>query len=318
MKRTSLALALILCSVVLTADVSAQPILNRVEQLLRNQAASAKSAEPGEAAEPGYLGVIADDRQEGGRGVRVLEVVPDGPAAKGGLRQGDLITAINGQSVRVMDDMASAVERASAGAKLTIMIDRGGAPRQQEVTLGRRPASQPIGKIPESLPEPNAPAASTTAPGPRLGVRSLPVSEEVQRQNNLSTSDGAMIISVTVGSPADRAGIPLGAVITAVDGKAIQGPSDLSNAIRTSGDDLELTFVLRGQEVRKSVSLAASAPSLDAPKLELRGRPLSQPAPGQSEPSEEASATVAELQARIRTLEERLEKLEAALSGERK
>lgn len=320
MKRISIALATALWGVILSAPSSAQPILNRVEQLLRNQAAAAQNPaapQAAEAAEPGYLGVIADDRLDGGRGVRVLEVAGGGPAANGGVQNGDLITAINGQSVRVMEDMARALERLTAGTRLTITVERAGKPSQQEITLGRRPRSQPIGKIPENLPEPSPSSTDATPPGPRLGVRSLPVSEDAQRQNNLPNANGATVISVTVGSPADRAEIPLGAVITAVNDKPIASPQELAAAVRASGDDVELTMTLRGQELRKRVSLAAKAPSNNAPKLELRGKPPSPPdadPPAFPKPNDD----VAELAAQIQKLEQRIEKLEAAILRERK
>ena len=56
--------------------------------------------------EPGYLGIVADDRQEQGKGVRILDVVEGGPAAQGGLTKNDLITAIDTTPIRSMDEMA--------------------------------------------------------------------------------------------------------------------------------------------------------------------------------------------------------------------
>ena len=144
MKTTSIALSCTIWAVVLSSQLPAQPILNRVEQLLRQQLAAPRNPAPNPTSEPGYLGLIADDQQEQGRGVRVTNVVPGGPAAQGGLQTGDLITALNGQPVRTMDDMGPVLERMSVGTQLTISIDRAGTLRQQQVTLGRRtPAPTP-------------------------------------------------------------------------------------------------------------------------------------------------------------------------------
>ena len=60
----------------------AQPILKRVEDLLRDQLSGTKAAD--QAAERGYLGLIGDDTPDNS-GVQLLEVYPNQPAAQGGL-----------------------------------------------------------------------------------------------------------------------------------------------------------------------------------------------------------------------------------------
>ncbi|HEV3136588.1 MAG TPA: PDZ domain-containing protein, partial [Pirellulales bacterium] len=176
MKRTWIALTSILGLV--SASALAQPILDRVEQQIRRAAVN--------PTEPGYLGVIANDRKDQGGEVRVLEVIAAGPAAKAGMQTDDLITSINGQPVRSMDEMARALERQPVGAKLTVTVTRQGADRQLEVVLGRRPQSRPTGRVPDELPSPLAPSADNAPPqGPRLGVQTLPVTDEARRQNGL-------------------------------------------------------------------------------------------------------------------------------------
>jgi serine protease Do len=324
MKCTSIALAGILG--LIGTRVIAQPTLDRVEQQLRQEAVAPQRPAPASPnpTEPGYLGVIADDRQDRGSGVRVLEVIAGGPAAKGGVQTGDLITSINGQPVRLMEEMGRVLERLSVGAQLNITVNRQGTDQQLEVTLGRRLQGRPIGKIPNELPSPTAPPADDAqAQGPRLGVRTLPVTDEARRQNELSSTLGAMVVSVTVGSPADRAGVPLGAVITALDGQPVGTPQELASAVRRAGTrEIELTYLNRGQETQKRILLTGDPPPSDSPKLELRARPLERPAPAEQSvgPAIERSdnSRTAALEARIRELEERIEKLEAALAGDKK
>jgi hypothetical protein len=132
-----------------------------------------------------------------------------------------------------------------------------------------------------------------------------------------------MVLSVTVGGPADRAGVPLGAVITALDGQPIGTPQDLASAVRRAGArEVELTYLNRGQETRSRILLSSDPLPSDGPKLELRSRPLGVPDPAQpsADPfvdSPDDSRTAA-LEARIRELEERIAKLEAALAGDKK
>ncbi len=285
------------------------------------------------AMEPGYLGLIADDRKDQGKGVRIVDIAGGSPAATAGLQTDDLITSINGQDVRRMDDMAREMSNKPPGAKLTFSVNRGGTQRQVSVTLGKRPPRpiqdpQALGPdaesedlpLPAGTPAPPTPrgrlgratpAAPPTGPGgPRLGIRTLPVTEAAQRQNQLENTSGAIVNSVTVGSPADRAGIPIGAVITMVNQQPIADPQELAAAVRAVMDDeLELTYVRDGEEFTKTVALTANAPTPQAPPRA--------PAPMPSEgPALEAPSTqrIDLLEERIRELEERLSKLEAALN----
>ena len=87
------------------------------------------------------LGVVtrtAADPQEPqtGLGAQVVEVTAGGSAASGGLRAGDVITAVDGVTVTDSTDLAAAVRTADPGASATLTVVAGGATRQVVVTLG--------------------------------------------------------------------------------------------------------------------------------------------------------------------------------------
>ncbi len=292
-----------------------QKVLDRVEQLLRRQLDAPGTAAPAAApqgAESGYLGMTADDRQDAGKGVRILSVTAGGPAAAAGLEKGDLITSINGQNVRAMNDMVRALNGLGSGSNVTFTVERSGAESRHEVTLGRRPNGRPV----EDLPAPPGPSDAVAA-GPKIGVRTVDVTPEAQQRNNLPDTAGALVNSVTPGSSAQRAGISLGAVITALDGQKINSPSELAAAVRgVTRGEVDVTFVLEGQESTKS--LALTAPAADTPPAPARRAraPIAsesrrRPAPTIA-PSEAVDPRMAALEARIRELEQRVESLEAA------
>ena len=295
----------------------AQPILNRVEQLLRDQVDAARGAgasqQPPAGAQRGYLGMVGDDRDEAGRGVRVLDVVADGPAAQGGLRVKDLITAVDAQPIQDMQDLEEALDRKPPGAKLGMSVERGGAQRQLSITMGRR-APTVANRNVEELPGPGP--APEQGSGPKLGLRTVAVTDEARRQNNLPDSKGALVNLVTPGMAAARAGIPLGAVITAVDDKAINSPTDLAAAVRrATADSVELTYWHQGQENRHRVPLVDSAanPAAVPPGPTARDVLKPQPSDGPALPVS-AEERIAELEARLRDLQARLEKLETRLA----
>ena len=127
--------------------------------------------EPAAKKEPGYLGIVGDDQQDRGQGVRILEVRPGSPAEKAGLQPQDLITGVSGNSVQKMTDLAEILGLFSAGQSPRFEILRGDQSQQVEVTLGREsetavPAEQQPTTA-ETVAE--GPTAETPSPaGPEL------------------------------------------------------------------------------------------------------------------------------------------------------
>src|SRR2546421_10209314 len=107
------AASLVLAAVVVSLSSTAfgQPVLERPEQRVRGWVDQPAAEAQAGGQEPGYLGVIADDRQDVGRGVRLREVIAGGPADKSGLKVGDLVTQVNGAAIKSMDDFGQQVSK---------------------------------------------------------------------------------------------------------------------------------------------------------------------------------------------------------------
>src|SRR5262249_98824 len=96
----------------------------------------------------GYLGVLiqplTSDLAEASslpdaRGALVGEVPPDGPAAKAGLAQGDVITELNGVWVDDSRDLRLKISQLAPGSAIKLKLIRDGAPREVTITLGEAP-----------------------------------------------------------------------------------------------------------------------------------------------------------------------------------
>jgi putative serine protease PepD len=96
--------------------------------------------ERGETIRRPYLGVST---APGDGGAVVREATAGGPAARAGLRAGDVIVAVGGAKVREPDDVATAIQDRRPGQTVTIEIERNGDRRTLEVELGTRPGSAP-------------------------------------------------------------------------------------------------------------------------------------------------------------------------------
>ncbi len=69
---------------------------------------------------------------------------------------------------------------------------------------------------------------------PRLGVELAKVTDELKARFNTDVKMGAFVMSVTPGTPAEKAGIMAGDALTAFDGKSIGGPLDMIEAVKTA------------------------------------------------------------------------------------
>ena len=76
------------------------------------------------------------------QGILVQTVVQGGPAAKAGLRSGDVIVAIDDAAIQDMDDLiVYLADNTSVGQRVTLTVLRDGVKRSVRVALGERPAS---------------------------------------------------------------------------------------------------------------------------------------------------------------------------------
>ncbi len=92
------------------ATAQAQPALERLEQQVRERSPGGANQTGAAVDNTGYLGVVADDRLDSGKGVRIVQVIPGSPAEQAGLKTDDLVTSVAGKPVRSMDDLARILE----------------------------------------------------------------------------------------------------------------------------------------------------------------------------------------------------------------
>ncbi len=96
----------------------------------------------GEQIKRAYLGVETSPATTSNQsGAQVQSVVSDGPAARAGLRTGDVITSVDGEPVAEPSDIAQAIAGDKPGKEVTVEVRRDGSTTTLSATLGTRPAS---------------------------------------------------------------------------------------------------------------------------------------------------------------------------------
>jgi len=144
-------------------------------------------------------------------GVLVQQVQPNGPADKAGIKAGDIITTVDGRSIKDGDDLVNEIASRRPGSTIRLGYVRDGKPMDTTVTIGDRD------KVFADLnnPQPETTQEGETDPSEsKLGVV---VHEITQTMAAKIHTSGVVIDSVRTGSFADLQGLEPGLVITKVN-----------------------------------------------------------------------------------------------------
>jgi putative serine protease PepD len=97
----------------------------------------------GQSVERPWLGLSTTTSATGGSGAQVGTVTAGGPADKAGVREGDIVTKVDGKAITDPDAVADAIAAREPGDRIEVELRRGGAEQTLEITLGTRPESAP-------------------------------------------------------------------------------------------------------------------------------------------------------------------------------
>lgn len=163
----------------------------------------------GEDIRPGRLGVVATSQNEMAGPVVLSGAAPGSPAARAGVLRGDIVVSALGKPIRLLADLREALAQVDAGQTLSFTVLRDKKPVDLSVPL--------IAEVPVYRRR-------------YLGLR-LELVEQ-----------GLRVLSVTDKSPAARAGIEPGSILTECKGQKLQSKMDLAQLISVSELDTPLTL----------------------------------------------------------------------------
>ena len=232
----------------------------------------------------GWLGVethevTADKAKElklsAERGVVLGRIVPDSPAAKAGLKENDVVTEINGQRVEGAAQFRRMIHEIPAGRSIQLTVWRDGRTQAISATLGkseeRHHAMKMVAPTPGTfafrMPEiPEIPPmewnGGMLAGGqPRLGIDAEDLSGQLGAFFGAPDGEGILVRDVNSGSPAEKAGVKAGDVITSLNGDRIRTVGDLREKLSAKRDDKDRTVKLGVLRNKSDISLTVELPA---------------------------------------------------------
>ena len=204
----------------------------------------------------GYLGVtIADVRHsvvqktaksfgyDHLHGVLVEQVWPDSPGAKGGLKAGDIITAIDGAKVRTMNQLRDVIADTRPGKDVTLGIFRRGKMMNLTFAVGTQPAT---------ISQLTLAGATGEQPGvvqsKSLGVTVASVSSEIAKQYHLAKPEGVMVSKIDPNGLAAGAGVNPGDIILRVQGHTITSVDEFKSVLKKVSLSSGIRMYVRGAD----------------------------------------------------------------------
>ena len=161
-------------------------------------------------------------------GIYVAKVVEDGAAEAAGLKEGDVITTIDGKKVKQFGELQGILAKKRPGDKVTITYLRDKKNRTATLTLKNEQGNTKVVK---------------NADADVLGADFRPITEAQKKQ--LEISYGLEVIKVNGGKMKD-AGVPKGFIIQRVNDEPMKTFDDLQNAVKEANNSKDQMLVIRG------------------------------------------------------------------------
>ncbi|OGH01871.1 MAG: hypothetical protein A2600_09360 [Candidatus Lambdaproteobacteria bacterium RIFOXYD1_FULL_56_27] len=200
--------------------------------------------------ERGWLGIGIQEMNEDlalsfgldkdSKGIVVTSIGPDSPAEKGGLKQGDVITEIEGRGVDKTTQLQQTVAEAKPGSVVKLKVFRANKSLALSVTLGKRPESE----IATNEEEPNP-----------LGFQLAEIDPTLRQEWGIKEKIGLLVVEVDPDSLAYEKGIRRGDILVEVDGLRLNKLADFEKAQQKSRGRMRLLLKRDGESIYLALPL---------------------------------------------------------------
>lgn len=176
----------------------------------------------------GWLGINAQDLNEeltqyfgvsNKTGVLVAGILKDGPAEKGGIKEGDIITKLDDKNINNTRELLSILARAEVGKKVKITVIRDKKEQLLGVVIGERPLD-----LEKAVTASGQPAESVS--GAWRGIKVDEINSNYAKRLRLEAQEGVVVVDIEPNSQADDSGIIPGDVIVQINKQKVSNLAD--------------------------------------------------------------------------------------------
>lgn len=204
----------------------------------------------------GWLGVTIQELDENtakalglkeAKGALIAEALPNEPAAKAGIRAGDVVVTINGQEIADAGTLLRVVAQQTPGEKVQVEVLRQGKVRKFTVTLGARD--------PQRLAQRGGPGDDQET---ALGVSLRPLDEREAKAMGLDQAKGLLVTAVQADSDAARSDVRAGDVVLEANQQPVNSIEEFQRVLREDAAQKGVVMLLirrQAQNIFRTIPL---------------------------------------------------------------
>jgi serine protease Do len=194
------------------------------------------------------LGLDANNPQ----GALVASVTPDSPAAKAGLKEGDIIADVNGQAIHTAHDLPRLVAETPVGGELDIMVRRQGKEKKLAAHVAEMPANPQMASRGPRGGEPAKPEATSA-----LGLQLAPLTAELHKRLHVPDGvEGVVVRGIADDSPIAPTGLQPGDVIVSIDQQPAGSPEEAAKKLKEAAAKGQVLLLLNRRGNNQFVGLS--------------------------------------------------------------
>ncbi len=161
-------------------------------------------------------------------GALVSSVTADGPAARAGLKQGDVIVAVGDERIENLRQLPRLIAGIRTGDTAKLRIVRDGTEKTVEVVIGKMPETDRVA----------AAADKDATPPAKLGMRLAALDDGLRARFRVGNDvNGVLVVDVDDASVAAEKGLRPGDVIRRVSGRDVKAPADVAAALKKADEE---------------------------------------------------------------------------------
>jgi len=201
----------------------------------------------------GYLGVSIQPltgelakalKVEKKKGALVGDVMPESPAAKAGIQEGDIIVSFNKKAIEGPRELSSTVANTPVGSEVPVVLLRDGREISTTVKIAKLESDQKPRQEKSNPPE------------GKWGLGLKDINPGKQKESNSKGPQGVVVASVQPGSPADLAGVHAGDILLSVNRHPVNSVKEALEAVSNTPDQDSLLLQVKRQQGSFFVALA--------------------------------------------------------------